>query len=151
MTSRIDLEALAVRCEADATFSTRLQTAREAAGLTYGALAERAGISKTHVWELCRGRVNNPTISLTDKLAAALNCCPAWLAGWSEHDLLEQAIDRMGWPEIHAFNERLSQDVYEDAGGFMLRKIKRLFGIRRDPILTYQDAARALVAKAVQP
>ena len=67
----------------------------------------------------------------------------------NEADALERAIDRMGWDEIRAFQERLSQDVYEDAGGFMLRKIKRLFGIRRDPVLTYKDAARALVAQAM--
>jgi hypothetical protein len=66
----------------------------------------------------------------------------------NEAEALERAIDRMGWPEIHAFNERLSQDVYEDAGGFIIRKIKRLFGIRRDTVLSYQDAARAMVAAA---
>jgi hypothetical protein len=65
----------------------------------------------------------------------------------NEEEALERAIDRMGWPEINAFQERLSLDVYEDAGGFMLRKIKRLFGIRRDPVLTYQDAARAMLAQ----
>jgi hypothetical protein len=66
----------------------------------------------------------------------------------NEDDALERAIDRMGWAEINAFNERAYQDVYEDAGGFLLRKIKRLFGIRRDPVLTYQDAARAMVEEA---
>lgn len=65
-----------------------------------------------------------------------------------EAEIVERVIDRMGWPEIHAFQERMSQDVYEDAGGFMLRRIKRLFGIRRDPILTHQEACRAMLAQA---
>jgi len=66
----------------------------------------------------------------------------------SEKQILEAAIDRMGWPEIHAFQDELrkGQDMREDAGGFMIRAIKALFGIRRDdPIVTYQDAARAMV------
>ena len=68
-----------------------------------------------------------------------------------ELDLLERAIDRMGWPEIHAFQQecRRGQDVYEDAGGYMIRCIKTLFGIKpRDPVQTYQDAARAMVEAA---
>jgi len=70
-----------------------------------------------------------------------------------EREVLERAIDRMGWPEIHAFQEecRKGQDIYEDAGGYLIRCIKALFGIRRrDPVTTYQDAARALVAKAYE-
>lgn len=133
-------------------FSARLQAARKAAGLTYGALGERAGISKTHVWELAKGRVNNPTIQLTTKLAAALDCDPSWLAGWSESDALLQAIDGMGWPEINAFYAELNkgQGIREDAGGFMLRAIKALFGIKApDQIETHRDAMRALVAQAM--
>lgn len=65
--------------------------------------------------------------------------------------ILEATIDRMGWPEIHAFQAELrrGQDVCEDAGGFMLRAIKALFGIQpRNPVLTYQDAARAMIKEA---
>lgn len=64
---------------------------------------------------------------------------------------IERGIDKMGWPEITAFQESLSQDVYEDAGGLMLRKIKRLFGIRHDPVLTYREAARAMLNEATGP
>lgn len=66
---------------------------------------------------------------------------------------VERAIDRMGWAEIHAFQAELrrGQDIYEDAGGFMLRAIKALFGVKRaDPITTYQDAARAMLATSEQ-
>jgi len=65
----------------------------------------------------------------------------------SEQEVIERVINRMGWPEIHAFHERIGQDVYEDAGGFMIRKIKRLFGIKRDAVQTYQEAARATLAE----
>ena len=72
----------------------RLQDARKAAGLSYGELAERSGVSKAHVWQLARGRVSNPTISMTEKLAAALNCAPDWLAGWRDASALEKALVR---------------------------------------------------------
>lgn len=60
----------------------------------------------------------------------------------------ERAIDRMGWPEIDAFMHEPGQSPYEDAGGFLLRKIKTLFGIKPDHLETYQEAARRLVAEA---
>jgi hypothetical protein len=69
----------------------------------------------------------------------------------NERAALERALDRMGWPEIDAFNAeiRKGQDVYEDGGGYFMRAIKALFGIKpRDPMLTYQEAARALIEEA---
>lgn len=68
-----------------------------------------------------------------------------------EEGILRRAIDRMGWPEIHAFHAELrrGQDIHEDAGGFMLRAIKRLFGIKSEiPVTTYQEAARAMFKDA---
>ena len=62
----------------------------------------------------------------------------------------ERAIDRMGWPEINAFHSefRRGQSVYEDAGGFLLRAIRKLFGLQpRDGVVTYRDAADAMVAE----
>lgn len=71
----------------------------------------------------------------------------------SEEEALEAAIDRMGWPEIDAFQSELrkGQDYREDAGGFMMRAIRRLLGLPSpaDEVTTYQAAARAMVAKAV--
>jgi len=67
----------------------------------------------------------------------------------TEEDILNAAIDRMGWPQIQAFQAELrrGQDIREDAGGFILRAIKRLFGLPPVPsVQTYQDAARAMIA-----
>lgn len=68
-----------------------------------------------------------------------------------ENEMLEAAIDRMGWNEIHAFNAELrrGQSIYEDAGGYFMRCIKALFGIKpQNEVVTYQQAARALVEQA---
>lgn len=68
---------------------------------------------------------------------------------------LERAVDRMGWPEINAFREELrkGQDYREDAGGYMMRAIRRLFGLPPPltEVETYQQAARAMIAKAPSP
>lgn len=65
--------------------------------------------------------------------------------------VIDAAIERMGWPEINAFNDELhkGQGIYEDAGGYFIRCIKALFGVQpRDPVVTYREAAEALVKKA---
>lgn len=67
--------------------------------------------------------------------------------------VLNVAIDEMGWPEIDAFNKEVSkgQDVCEDAGGYLLRCIGRLFGAKpeRDEVTTYKDAMKVMVAVGV--
>lgn len=70
----------------------------------------------------------------------------------SQAEALEDAIERMGWPEIHAFQDELrrGQDYREDAGGFWMRALRRLFGLPSplSEVTTYQDAARAMVERA---
>ena len=62
-------------------------------------------------------------------------------------EALERAVDDMGWPEILSFEAELrkGQGVREDAGGFMLRAIKALFGLKPDTVETYRDAMRAML------
>jgi len=84
--------------------------------------------------------------------AALAAMCEGVGRGMVEREALENAINRMGWDEIHAFQNELrkGQDIYEDAGGFFMRAIKALFGIKpTDTVTTYQDAARALVTAAL--
>lgn len=68
-----------------------------------------------------------------------------------ERQILEAAVDRMGWPEIRAYQTELrkGQDIYEDAGGFFMRALRRLFGLPNpySEVVTYQDAARAMIAR----
>lgn len=66
----------------------------------------------------------------------------------SHLDACERAIDRMGWPEINAFMAQPAQALSEDAGGYLRRKIKTLFGIKPDAVETYQHAARMMVNEA---
>lgn len=67
-----------------------------------------------------------------------------------ERAVLENAVNRMGWPEINAFKSELrkGQDYREDAGGFWMRAIRRLFGLPEatDEVVNYQEAGRKLIA-----
>lgn len=69
-----------------------------------------------------------------------------------ERELLEAAIDRMGWPEIKAFQAEMykGQSIYEDAGGYFMRGLRRLFGLPQidEEVVTYQRSARAMVEQA---
>lgn len=60
--------------------------------------------------------------------------------------------ERLGWSEINAFNAELhkGQSVFEDAGGYFIRCILALFGIKKPAakIVSYQDAARSLLAES---
>ena len=55
--------------------------------------------------------------------------------------------DDIGWPDIHRFRSVLGagQDHREDAGGFFVRAIMALFGKRPDHVVTYRQAATALL------
>lgn len=65
---------------------------------------------------------------------------------------LEAAVDQMGWPEIHAYQAemRRGQSIYEDAGGYFMRGLRRLFGLPQidEEIITHQKAARAMIEAA---
>lgn len=65
-----------------------------------------------------------------------------------EYQALERAVERMGWPEIHAFYEerKKGQSLNEDAGGFAIRALGRLFGVApKTEVETYQAAARRMI------
>lgn len=60
-------------------------------------------------------------------------------------------IDEMGWPEINAYNaeRRTGQSVREDAGGYVLRCLGRLFGVEpRNEVVTYKAAMTAMLRQA---
>jgi hypothetical protein len=57
--------------------------------------------------------------------------------------------DKIDWTDIHRFHDeaKKGQDIYEDAGGYFVRKIKALLRIKVDPVTNYQNAAKALLSE----
>jgi transcriptional regulator with XRE-family HTH domain len=50
---------------------SRVKALRKSRGLTLGTVADRAGLAKSYVWELERGKNTNPSISTLMALARA--------------------------------------------------------------------------------
>ena len=63
------------------TISGRTRELRDARGLSLQAVADRAGLTKSHIWELEQGRSRNPTISTAVSLARALGVSLDYLTG----------------------------------------------------------------------
>lgn len=100
---------------------------------------------------LC-GPDGSPELVFEVQRHLALRPSPGSTPAEVERAALERAIDRMGWPEIRAFHAELDrgQDVHEDAGGFMMRAVRALFGLPSPKVAveTYQAAARAMIRRA---
>lgn len=65
------------------TISARLGETRKQRQLSLQAVADRAGLSKAHIWELEQGRSTNPTISAAVAIASALGVSLDYLCGLS--------------------------------------------------------------------
>lgn len=61
--------------------SVRMADLRARRKLSLQEVADRAGLSKSHVWEMENGRSRNPTIDTAVRLAAALGVSLDYLTG----------------------------------------------------------------------
>lgn len=61
--------------------AARLRALREERGLSLQDVASRAGLAKSHVWEIEQGRARNPTIATTVSIARAFGVSLDYLAG----------------------------------------------------------------------
>ncbi len=62
-------------------FQKRVADTRAQRRMTLEEVAQAAGFTKSHVWEVEKGRSRNPTVRLVWGLANALGVSPAWLLG----------------------------------------------------------------------
>lgn len=73
------------------TFAQRLLLSRRDLDLTQITLAAQAQISPQYISDLERGKSDNPAVRDVEALAAALGVTPAYLVGWSDAPLAEDA------------------------------------------------------------
>lgn len=59
----------------------RIRSTRAARKMSLEELAGASGFTKSHVWELEKGRSRNPTVRAVWGLSKALGVSPAWLLG----------------------------------------------------------------------
>lgn len=75
-----EIPALTMICD---TIARRIGELRADRQLSLQTVAERAGLSKSHVWELEQGRATNPTIETAVRLAACFGVSLDYLTGLS--------------------------------------------------------------------
>ena len=73
-----------------ATFGKHITARRQALRLSLQDVADRAAISKAHLWSLEQGRSDNPSIGTVCGLAVALDVDPMTLAAASVQDHMKK-------------------------------------------------------------
>lgn len=66
-----------------ASMAKRCRDLREKRDLSLQTVADRAGLSKSHVWELEQGRSRNPTVDTAVRLARAFGVSLDYMTGLS--------------------------------------------------------------------
>jgi len=64
-----------------AALGTRIKLLRELRDMTLQQVADAAGLTKSHIWELEQGKSVNPTVNAVWGISAALCVSPAMLLG----------------------------------------------------------------------
>ncbi len=81
MTSPEDIaKSLAVRFDG-AALGTRIKLLRELRDMSLQAVADAAGLTKSHIWEMEQGKSTNPTVNAVWGISAALCVSPSMLLG----------------------------------------------------------------------
>ena len=78
---------------------------RSARGMTLEQVANAAGMTKSHIWELEKGRSSNPSVKAVWAISGALCVTPAWLLGL---DPEQPPVDPLALEIAALINERLS-------------------------------------------
>jgi len=84
---------------------TRMAEVRASRGMTLEQVANAAGMTKSHIWELEKGRSSNPTVKAVWAISGALCVTPAWLLGL---DPEQPPVDPLALEIAALINERLS-------------------------------------------
>jgi transcriptional regulator with XRE-family HTH domain len=83
-----------------ATLADRIATLRSKRGVSLQGLAVEVGVTKTHIWDLEKGRADNPTLRTLVGLCQSLNCTLEFLAGlstWRSADTAPAAGFFLAW------------------------------------------------------
>lgn len=80
MTASSEREAVVAKFDG-AALGTRIKLLRDLREMTLQEVADASGLTKSHVWEMERGKSVNPTVNAVWGLSAALSVPPATLLG----------------------------------------------------------------------
>ena len=77
------------------SFAVRLNQLRVKKGKSLQDVAEAIGVSKTHVWELEKGRSENPSLDMLSKLAEYFNVTIKFLVGEDYESEQDEQLSKM--------------------------------------------------------
>ncbi|MFC3228552.1 helix-turn-helix domain-containing protein [Marinibaculum pumilum] len=77
------------------SLATRLQELRVKSGQSLQDVAEAVGVSRTHIWELEKGRSQNPSLEILRKLADHFRVTIRFLVGESHEAADDEQLMRM--------------------------------------------------------
>jgi len=78
---------MAVNSPDMAAFAEKMHRYRKQAKLSLQDVADAAGMTKSHIWEMEQGRSVNPTVRAVWSIAAALGTSPADMLGFDPNGL----------------------------------------------------------------
>lgn len=88
----------------------RMSDARKARGMSLEDVAQASGLTKSHVWELEKGRSRNPTIRAVWGISRALAVTPAWLLGLATD---QAPIDPLALEVAALINRRIKETTHD--------------------------------------
>ncbi len=87
----------------------RIRETRKACNMSLDDVADAAGMSKTHIWEIEKGRTSNPTINAVWSISGALGVTPSWLLGVDvDHSPIDPLALEIATLIDRRLNERLA-------------------------------------------
>src|SRR5690606_10678174 len=103
----------------------RIQKLREMQGLSLAALARKAGVSTSYLWEVENGKRINLTGAVLERLADALGCSVDYLLGREDHPSVEDGILRFHDPEFDRMWREADPEVREDIAEYLRFKLEQ--------------------------
>nr|WP_015061891.1 helix-turn-helix transcriptional regulator [Sulfitobacter sp. DFL14]AFK89169.1 hypothetical protein [Sulfitobacter sp. DFL14] len=106
------------------SLATRLNQLRVKKGASFQDVADKIGVSKTHIWELEKGRSENPSLEMLTKLADYFNVTIRYLVGEDVTATDDQQLEKM-FRQVGSLGENDREFLDDMIKNMMKRRQKR--------------------------
>lgn len=106
------------------SLATRINQLRLKKGASFQDVADEIGVSKTHIWELEKGRSENPSLEMLTKLADYFNVTIRYLVGEDVAATDDQQLEKM-FRQVGALGENDREFLDDMIKNMMKRRQKR--------------------------
>lgn len=106
------------------SLATRINQLRLNKSASFQDVADKIGVSKTHIWELEKGRSENPSLEMLTKMADYFNVTIRHLVGEDVTATDDQQLEKM-FRQVGALNENDREFLDDMIKNMMKRRQKR--------------------------